>query len=523
MLKTLETQRSWFRGYLGEWDAVDLRENERRVLIALKALNGRGLVDKIADISGLAHSTVMRAALSLEAKSLVRIHERRATRVLLNEEGMQYSESGLPERRLVKTLMEMGGEAPIGDLLKKAHIKSDLAAIALGWLARKGWAKIDQREQKVKLLKEPELGADERLLIMLKSAGTLVVEDLDANLREAYKMLKGRKIVEAHEEIIREIELTNEGWSILERGIEVIEEVTQLTPELIITGKWREKKLVKYDIGAPAPQVWPGKKHPYLRFLDEMREKLVALGFKEMNGPIVEMNFFNCDGLYMPQDHPAREIHDIYLVKEPEYGDLTPYRRFLEQVKETHECGWKTGSRGWGYTFSLLMAARLILRSHTTAVSVRTLISEDLEIPGKYFAIARCYRPELVDRTHLSEFNQVEGIVVGEDLTLRDLLGILERFAIDIAGADKVRFKPDYFPFTEPSVELSAYKEGYGWMEFGGSGIFRPEVTLPLGIDVPVLAWGLGVDRLFMMKAGINDIRYLFTHDLEWLRKKEMI
>ncbi|MDW8055072.1 MAG: phenylalanine--tRNA ligase subunit alpha, partial [Anaerolineae bacterium] len=118
---------------------------------------------------------------------------------------------------------------------------------------------------------------------------------------------------------------------------------------------------------------------------------------------------------------------------------------------------------------------------------------------------------------------QVEGIVVGEDLTLRDLLGILERFAIDIAGADKVRFRPDYFPFTEPSVELSAYKEGYGWMEFGGSGIFRPEVTLPLGIDVPVLAWGLGVDRLFMMRAGINDIRYLFTHNLDWLRRREMI
>jgi phenylalanyl-tRNA synthetase alpha chain len=502
---------------------VNLRENERRVLLTLKGLGGKATIDRLSEASGLAHAAAMRAALSLESSNLVRIRERKITRALLNEEGKLYFERKLPERRLVEALIKMGGEAAINDVLRAAHIEGEMVTIALGWLARKGWAKISQREQKIKLLREPEVGADERLLSMLGSSGALVIEDLNDDLKEAFKVLKGRRIVEVNEEVIREVELTEEGWSLLEKGIEVIEEVTQLTPELIVTGKWREKHLVKYNIMAPAPRIWPGKKHPYLRFLDEMREKLVALGFREMNGPIVEVSFFNCDGLYMPQDHPAREIHDIYFIKDPEYGDLNPYKRFLEQVKETHENGWKTGSKGWGYKFSLLMAARLILRSHTTAVSIRTLISDDLEIPGKYFAVARCYRPELIDRTHLSEFNQVEGIVVGEDLTLRDLLGILERFAIDIAGADKVRFKPDYFPFTEPSVELSAYKEGYGWMEFGGSGIFRPEVTLPLGIDVPVLAWGLGVDRLFMMKAGIDDIRYLFTHDLSWLRGKEMI
>lgn len=501
---------------------MDLRENERKVLLALKKANGRASIDGLADSSGLAHVAVMRAALSLEAKKILKIHERNITRISLNEEGKKYAEDKLPERRLAEVLMSMGGEAPIKSLLEVASIGGKMGAIALGWLARKRWARIDPEKQKVKLLREPETGADEKILTMLNMAGTLILEDLSGELKEAAKMLKGRKIVEMREETIRDLELTDEGWKILEKGVDVIEEVTQLTPELIITGKWRGKKILKYDIKAPAPRTWPGKKHPYLRFLDEMGEKLIALGFKEMRGPIVEVSFFNCDGLYMPQDHPAREIHDMYLIKEPVYGDLTPYRKFLDQVKETHECGWKSGSKGWGYKFSLLMAARLMLRSHTTAVSVRTLISDELEIPGKYFAIARCYRPEFVDRTHLSEFNQVEGIVVGEDLTLRDLLGILERFAIDMAGADKVKFRPDYFPFTEPSVELSAYRKGYGWMEFGGSGIFRPEVTLPLGINVPVLAWGLGVDRLFMMRAGINDIRYLFTQDLDWLRHKGM-
>jgi phenylalanyl-tRNA synthetase alpha chain len=164
----------------------------------------------------------------------------------------------------------------------------------------------------------------------------------------------------------------------------------------------------------------------------------------------------------------------------------------------------------------------LILRGHGTCLSARTLLNRELEIPSRHFSIARCYRPEVNDKTHLNEFNQVEGIVVDKDLTLRDLLGVLAKFALEIAGADKVRFKPDYFPFTEPSVELSAYKEGYGWVELGGSGIFRPEVTLPLGIEVPVIAWGLGVDRLFMMRANMTDIRDIFSQSLDWLRRKEV-
>ncbi|MEM2321422.1 MAG: phenylalanine--tRNA ligase subunit alpha [Candidatus Bathyarchaeia archaeon] len=502
---------------------MSLRENERRFLTALRDSGGKATLKKIAEVSSLSSAAVMRAALTLEAKNLVIMHEKKLMKISLNEEGKQYAKEGLPERRVVEVVMRMGGEASISDALEAAGIRSYMVPIVFGWLTRKGWAAIDSKSQRIKILKEPEEGSDERLLRILRDYGEISLEDLDDELRSAFKLLKGRKIISLREETLREVELTEDGWNLLRRGLELAEEVTQLTPELIVTGKWREKRILKYDVNAPAPRVWPGKRHPYLRFLDEICEKLIALGFKEMRGPIVEISLFNCDGLYMPQDHPAREIHDMYLVKNPECADLTPYMNIVERVKETHESGWKTGSRGWGYKFSTMIAARLVLRSHTTAVSARMLISDDLEIPGKYFAIGRCYRPELIDKAHLSEFNQVEGIVVGEGLTLRDLLGILERFAIDIAGADRVKFRPDYFPFTEPSVELSAYKEGCGWMEFGGAGIFRPEVTMPLGVNVPVLAWGLGVDRLFMMWARIDDIRYIFTHDLDWLRLKEMV
>jgi len=502
---------------------IDLRENEAKVLSALKEAGGSLDASEIVSKENLSHAAVMRAALSLESKNLIRIIERRIQRVSLTEEGRLYAEIGLPERRLAQALIEMGGEACIDEALNVASIKSSMSAIALGWLSRKGWGQIEKKTRRVKILKKPEEGADESLLRLLRKHEALNIEDLEGEMKEAVNILRRRRLVEIDEKTKRRLELTSEGWRLVREGVKVMREVSQVTPELIITGKWKKVKLRRYNIKAPVAPIWPGKKHPYMRFLDDLKQKLVALGFKEMTGPIVEISFFNCDGLYMPQDHPAREVHDMYFVKEPKYGDLSRYKQYLENVQKTHENGWITGSKGWGYPFSSLEAARLMLRSQTTAASVRMLINEDLEIPGKYFAIARCFRPDVIDKTHLTEFNQVEGIILGEDLGLKDLLGVLKKFAIEVAGADKVKYRPDYFPFTEPSVELIAYKKGYGWMEFGGSGIFRPEVTLPLGIKVPVLAWGLGVDRLFMMKMGIDDIRYLFTHDLEWIRRAGVI
>jgi len=501
---------------------VELRENERKTLLALKEA-GPITVEAIVRTSGLAHSAVMRAALTLQLKKFVRILEEKTSKASLTKEGKDYAEKGLPERRLVNALRQIGGQGSIDQILNLANLEKNLSVIALGWLNRKKWAVIEKKDQVLKLLKEPLEGADERLLSLLAEKATVAIEGLDKELRDTVSALKRRKLIDVREEIIRQLELTEDGRRLAKTGVEVTQEVSQLTPELIATGKWRQAKLLKYNIRAPVSHVWPGKKHPYLRFLDDLKQKLVALGFKEMTAPTVELSFFNCDALYMPQDHPARDIHDMYFIKEPRHGNLEEYQELSKNVRETHENGWKTGSRGWSYSFSMLEAARLMLRSQTTTASARTLVSDELEIPGKYFSVARCYRPDVIDKTHLTEFNQVEGIIVGEDLTLRDLLGVLERFAVDVAGADKVKYRPDYFPFTEPSVELVAYKEGYGWLEFGGSGIFRPEVTLPLGVDFPVLAWGLGVDRLFMMKAGIDDIRYLFTQDLDWLRHMELI
>ncbi|GIW55854.1 MAG: phenylalanine--tRNA ligase alpha subunit [Nitrospiraceae bacterium] len=263
------------------------------------------------------------------------------------------------------------------------------------------------------------------------------------------------------------------------------------------------------------PRVAAGKRHPYREFLDLVKNKLVSMGFQEMRGPLVETEFWNMDALFMPQFHPARDIHDVYFVKEPTHArsDDPQNRRLRIRVAATHESGGKTGSTGWGYRFDMERTLRLVLRSQGTAVSARTLASNP-SVPGKYFSIARCFRYDAVDATHATDFFQVEGIVLGEDINFRTLLGLLDLFAREVAQAKESKFLPAYFPFTEPSVELHVRHPRLGWMELGGAGLFRPEVTLPLGVTVPVIAWGLGLDRMAMVALGIHDIRDLFTRRL---------
>lgn len=298
-------------------------------------------------------------------------------------------------------------------------------------------------------------------------------------------------------------------------------EIDKLTPELVKTGLWKETKIKPYNVEFVGKKIYSGKRQPYNQFLYQIRRKLVELGFKEMIGNFVELEFWNFDAMYQAQNHPSRDWTETYSLKEPKHGNL-PDPKLVERVKESHENGWKTGSTGWGYKWDPKKAAQLMPRAHGTCLSARTLANKP-EIPGKYFSMARCFRPDVLDATHLIEFNQTEGIIIGEDINLRNLLGILKMFAVEVAGATQVKFLPDYYPFTEPSVQMSAKHPDLGWVEFGGAGIFREEFTKPLGVDAPVLAWGIGIDRLAMFRLGIKDIRYLFSTDLKWLREQQMV
>jgi len=376
---------------------IKLREHERKTLLAIESLGGKASTEQLIEATKLPDATLMRAILALQEKKLVQTSEKKQAFAKLTEEGRIYAKIGLPERRLINALKKLGEKAELEKITQKAGLEKQFIPIALGWIQRKKWAAFDSKTKTLQALEMLEEGNDEKLLKLLgEKKQAFPVDELSQELQSAVQILRGRKLLEVEEKTKRIVEITDAGWKALEQGLKAVEEITQLTPELIISGKWRKVKFQKYNIGAPVAKTWAGKKHPYLQFLDEVKQKLVTLGFKEMTGTAVETSFFNFDALYMPQDHPAREIFGIYLVKKPKYGDLNAYKKALANVKKTHEDGWKTGSCGWKYRYSLKEAKRLILRGHGTCLSARTLLSKDLKIPSRYFSIARCYRPEVL-------------------------------------------------------------------------------------------------------------------------------
>ena len=296
-------------------------------------------------------------------------------------------------------------------------------------------------------------------------------------------------------------------------------ELGNLTASMLKDKSYKGKSFRGYSVDVPTKKIIIGKANPYCQFLETVKDKLVALGFTEFDSNIVSTEFWNSDALFMPQFHSSRDIHDVYRIKNP--SSIKELEQpFLDRVAKVHENGDKTGSRGWNYKFDKNFTKRLVLRSQGTAVSAETL--KFAKTPSKYFGILRCFRVDQVDATHLSDFYQTEGIVVSKDVNLKSLLGYLEIFAKEIAGASDIKYVPGYFPFTEPSVEIHIKHPVLGWFELGGAGIFRPEVCKPQGINSPVLAWGLGIDRMALMHLGLSDLRDLFSKDIESVRNRKV-
>ncbi|MBN2537021.1 phenylalanine--tRNA ligase subunit alpha, partial [candidate division WOR-3 bacterium] len=297
------------------------------------------------------------------------------------------------------------------------------------------------------------------------------------------------------------------------------EEVTQLTPELLVSGEWKNVVFKPYDPGLDTADLWPGKSHPLGRVIQETRRTFLEMGFEVAESTAVETEFWDFDALFQPQDHPAREMQDTFFLSSPEAGRL-PDEKTVEQVLRTHEDGGDTGSTGWRYRWDREKARRLVMRTHTTAATIRAL-ARDPNPPRKVFSIGKCFRRDDIDQTHLPEFIQIDGIIIDEEANLATLFGTLREFYLKM-GAKEVRFRPSFFPYTEPSAEVYANLEGLGWVEMCGSGIFRPEVTRPLGCDVPVIAWGGGLERVAMMRFGLDDIRKLYWSDIDWLKRSPL-
>ncbi len=297
----------------------------------------------------------------------------------------------------------------------------------------------------------------------------------------------------------------------------------KLTPEILssIRAMGLDVKLRPIDVSASAPRFHPGRRHPVKELIAEVREVYLSMGFKEISGESVQSAFWNFDALFTPQDHPARELQDTFYVKGMRDEKLTR-SGVVSNVAAAHEGGWQTGSKGWRYKWDVEEARRLVLRTHNTAVTIQAT-KESAGAETRVFSVAKVYRNESLDYKHLAELHQMEGIVVGDGMNLRNLMGVLTKFYGKL-GMSGVKLWPSYFPYTEPSMQVMVYYDKVGkWLEMGGSGIFRPEVTWPLGVKKPVIAWGCGLERLLMLRLGMEDIRDLYNNDLGWLRERREI
>ncbi len=500
---------------------MELSNYEKRVLLALDKLE-KAQPEEIMEKAGFKRVVeVNHAASWLRSKGLVTIDEDVVKSYSLARK--RYAAKGLAERRALKELDKAGGVLPISQLAKSNKLEKFEVPIATGWLKKKKWAEIrkvggetvlEMTTEGKKALKKS--GADEDIIKQLAD------EDLLENEMDgiALKNLKGRKdILKENEVVKRTISLTEKGRSELEKGIELGKDVAQLTPKMLQTEEWKKADFRRYDISAFAPTLYGGRKHPLKEIIDQIREIFVAMGFQEVETGFVQSAFWNMDALFTAQDHPVRDLHDTFYLDQPSKMDL-PDEDIVKKVKEVHENGGETGSTGWGYQWSEEEAKKAMIRTHTTVNTVRYMV-ENPDPPARIFSIGRVFRNESIDATHLPEFYQVEGIICEEGANFAMLCGLLREFLARL-GFPKIRIRPGYFPYTEPSLEVDIFYKGE-WMELAGAGIFRPEVTEVHGVEHPVLAWGFGLERLAIVLTGVKDLRELYVSDLDWLRNSKML
>ncbi len=463
---------------------------------------------------------VMNASSWLKSKGLVTMSEKIKCSYSLSSKRLATTD--LPERRALKLLDKNHGVIAVDELGESRKLRKDEIPIALGWLKKKGWATITKRSGDTVL----EITASGKEHLMKKGKDEMLIEQLgsrdmaeDEVEPDVVSQLKKRQdILTEKETIIRTISLTDKGTAIVDAGLSLDEEISQLTPDIIRSGSWKSQTIRPYDLDAFAPDRIGGRVHPLQQLIDKIRMIFLEMGFEEIEGDFVQSAFWNMDALFTAQDHPVREIHDTLYMKNPAKIDL-PDAQIVDRVKAMHESG-DEDSDGWGYKWEPAEAEKALLRTHTTVNTIKYL-SEHPDPPVKVFCIGRVFRNEAVDSTHLAEFHHVEGIVMEEGANMRMLVGLLKEFYSKM-GIDEIRFRPGYFPYTEPSMEPEIYFNDQ-WMELGGSGIFRPEVVSPFGVKHPVLAWGLGLERLAMALFGLDDIRKLYVSDIDWLRSSPIV
>ncbi len=497
------------------------------ILNGLADHHGEIEIPELAERLGVDQALIAAGARILSEQGLVELREIPRQELVLKDAGRKAVEQKLPERLVLEALAREGRPLTMQELPALTGLEARDIGASLRFLMSKGWAKkegpaLQPGEKAEAGLEGP--GEDERLLQALaeRKTGRAWEEELfggGIDVARALALLKGRReLLEVKPKRRWLLQLSQAGRAMVSAGISEAEEVAQLRPELIASGEWRQVRFKDYDIELGVAPVYPGKAHPMQRVIADTRRVYLEMGFEEIKSPAVESAFWNFDALFQPQDHPAREMQDTFYLKSPQKLDLPANQKLVEQVARTHEDGWETGSQGWQYKWDPARAKAAVLRTHTTAATVRAL-AETPHGPRKVFCVGRVFRREAIDFKHLPVFYQVDGIIIDESASFANLLGTLAAFYRKM-GFDRFEFRPAFFPYTEPSVEVFIWlEEKKDWIEMGGAGMFRPEVTEPLGCMTPVLAWGLGLERLAMLRYDVLDMRSLYMTDLEWLKE----
>ncbi|MFO8016629.1 MAG: phenylalanine--tRNA ligase subunit alpha [Candidatus Woesearchaeota archaeon] len=501
----------------------NLHPLERKVLPHIGKTSS---LKELTEKSGLKQVEVMRALQWLENKGLLELHSKKKTIIELDSNGKEYTEKGLPEKRFLRCIRD--GWLQFDEIQERAGLSREEFNVCIGVLKRKAAIEVKEKKagitgQGLKILEKKSL--EEQLIEKIHKTKT-DPESLEDEERFAYESLKKRKgIIKESAEKTVQASLTEEGERARKsaaRGNRKKDKdvVDRLTPGMIRDSAWKNKRFRKYDITSPVPRIHGGKRHFVNQAIRDIKRVWLDMGFSEMTGPMLDTSFWNFDALFTAQDHPVRELQDTFYIKNPEMGKL-PDSKTVKRVKRAHEDGGDTGSKGWGYKWSEEEAKRNVLRTHTTVLSAKTIARlKRSELPAKFFSVAKCFRNEALDWTHLFELHQIEGIVVDPDANFRHLLGYLREFFRKL-GYDKVRVRPAYFPYTEPSAEVEVFHPvKKRWIELAGAGMFRPEVVKPLiGEEVPVLAWGMGLERSIAEYFNIDDIRNIYNNDLKMLRE----
>ncbi|MBT4066365.1 MAG: phenylalanine--tRNA ligase subunit alpha [Euryarchaeota archaeon] len=485
---------------------AELTNPERRMLRALQNRHdGWSLEEILSACNWDDQAIAVSAGHGLSNHGFLTIAESSTTEVILGVEGQKASEGGLLEARLWDYI-QANPSATMGDL--SSTFERHEAGPGIGLLKGLGVS-----------IQGGSFGCDD------SDSVSNAIEQRTAFIQsptiehELFEHFKGRK------NLIEVVEMVKLTWKISASGIKVpkeeLEEVVQIaeiTPELLQGDDWKNAQFRPYDVSLEAAVPRSGRSHPMQALIERIRSIFLEMGFSELVDDYVQTAGWNMDALFIPQDHPAREMQDTFYLENPKQIQLDP--KLLTNWKAIHEHGGDTESTGWGGQFSEDISKRGLLRTHTTVNTIQYLAKNPTN-PCRVFAIDRVFRKESIDRTHLPEFHQIEGIIMEPGANLGMLVSTLKTFYAKM-GYPEVRVRPAYFPYTEPSLEIEVKWRGK-WLELGGAGIFRPEVTEPLGIKDPVCAWGMGLERLAMLVLGLDDIRQLYISDLEWLRNQPIL